>query len=130
MTARLACGGLLVLALLLGATPAAAQEVTTYDKAPLGEVGQTYWPYELDGNPQTREWLGMRVRPGTERIEYRAMVVCPKGPVHSSWFDPWDRITVTEFTLGGLLQVGDRWVFVAQGPRLYHEVRFTVPVCR
>lgn len=115
---------------LLAAAPVAAQQVTTYDKTPLGEYGQVYWPYELDGNPQTREWLGMRVNPVTDLIEYRVMVACPSGPVHTAWFHPYDVIKPTEFTVGGLIEVGDRWVFVAQGYGFYHELRFTVPVCR
>lgn len=118
----------LAVVLLALVAPTWAQHLTSFDKAALGERGNFYWPYELDGNPNTREWLGMRYAL-SGRTEYRVMVPCASGLVQTEWFDPWSEIPVTEFMTWDLRQVGHVTLFVAQGMSTYHEVRFVVPTC-
>jgi hypothetical protein len=121
--------GLLLLALFLPTTTHAQTRTQSIDKAAELQMYDQYpWPYELDGNPDTREWLNMR-SDAQDNVEYQVVVL--RGTIcRGAWFNPWDSVEVKEFMLGGIMRVGRVDIWVAQGPRFYQEVSFNLPTCR
>lgn len=114
----------------LGAATA-AQSTTITDKSLLPGVPlASWWPAELDGQRETREWLGYRM--SQNHLLYATLVERQGRYCAGPWFNPWDRIVAAlpgEFLIGGEADVRGVRKFVAQNVRYYIEVSFDLPRC-
>lgn len=107
-----------------------AQTVTLdVDKGAIVGLGtQSLLPYELDGNPGTREFVQFDKDPATQQTLIRTITT--GGCIRlSDWFNPWNFVTLRPFDFwvtGALLRAGDRDRFVYTGQQTYGEL--TLPV--
>lgn len=125
---------LLVLCALVLAAPVDAQTTAgaAVDKAAMGEYGTTYWPYELDGDTATAEWIGMRVEGDDYRQVWRVVVLRAGRLCHGLPFDPSAAVSgaVREFSVA-TLQPGVDGIYrlVINGMRYYREITLDLPAC-
>lgn len=111
--------GIALLALVVGAAAAAGQVLeVAVPKAALGMAEGAAWPAELDGVPETREWVQYRADGQVRGVALRGGALCT-----GAWFSPWALVPPSELTVGAVMRAGliDRWV--AQGVTSYYEVR-------
>lgn len=130
-----ASASVLLLAVLLAAPVAAqTQSGPAVDKQALGEYGTTYWPYELDGDPATAEWIGMRaVSRGEQIYQVWRVLVARNGQLcHGLPFDPSAVVSADaqEFSVA-TVQPGTDGIYrlIVNGMRYYREISFTLPAC-
>lgn len=120
------------LSLLLVSTAADAQTLgPLLDKAAVGAEGATFWPAELDGDPSTAEWIGMRYDVASDRVLYQAAILRQGQLCRGAFFDPMAlvRSWISEVSVMGLLEVRGISMFVVQGMRYYRELGFALPEC-
>jgi hypothetical protein len=130
---------LLVAALILGAVytsaSADAQTVTVVDKTTLNLPWATYWPVELDGRPDTLEFMGYHVSLAGD-VEQQVAVVRQGLICLGAWFVPWTAMhqalnkhgLTQEFLIGGDFTTP---VFqtVWQNVRWMVTLRYDLPPC-
>lgn len=104
-----------------------AQVITR--KVEAGITEGTPWPYELDGDPQTREWLNLGVRDAV--MQYQVIVLREGRFCAGAWRNPWDDVPtwIDGVWAGVLLEVHGRTQFVVNSPQYYLEIPFTLPAC-
>lgn len=103
--------------------PASAQSFT-YDKTSVGQYGNSVWPYEIDGNEATQEYLSMRV--GEDLVIYYKTLTLCKGeilqtPEWTPYVDLLPNWQLNEITIGGFMEVKGVLKFVANGNRYLHQ---------
>ena len=121
-----------VLPLLISEAPAQTLGPRV-DKATFQAEGVSFWPYELDGNLATAEWLGYTIDPGTQQVIFRAAQLQGGDLCVGPPFNPArifvDTMGVDELTFVGLFQQNGRYQFVFQGFRFYQVMAIAVPTC-
>ena len=116
-----------VLAMIgLLATLAGAQTLTLeVDKGTVPGLGPpSLLPYELDGNPSTREFIQYTTDPVTLEFLYRSIATSPKLCM-SRFYNPYNYAVLRPFdwfVVGQVMRAGDRDKFVYTGQQSYGEV--------
>ena len=105
---------------------AGAQTVTLdIDKSTIPGLGiDLVVPYELDGNPATREFMQWRTDPMTGQTLIRPIATAPRICL-SPWFNPFDYVTLRPsdfFIAGQVMRAGDRDKFIYSGLQSYGEL--------
>lgn len=89
-------------------------------------------PYELDGDPATREFVQWKVDVWTNRILIRSITTA-SGICKSEWFSPFDYANLRPldfFASGAIMRAGDRDKFIYTGLQSYGEVDLMPTRCQ
>lgn len=116
---------LAILFTLVAGTAGAQTLTLDVDKSTIPGLGiQFVVPYELDGNPGTREFMQFSTDPATAQVLVRPITTAGRICL-SPWFNPFDYANIRPsdvFVAGQVMRAGDRDRFIYTGWQTYGEI--------